>query len=328
MNKMRTLTIICWIITAVVLAGLVIWFITGSIFGGWFGDWDNFTFGVNIGNTENLSGPFEKDGEYTVASGGLDSIKINWVAGDVTVKPHDGTAILITELAQRELKENEKLRFTVSGNTLEIKFLERGSSRRSMPPKKLEVLIPHTLNNSLDLLLIDTVSGAAIVNDINASTLNFNTTSGRVNVINSGALKLIADTTSGDINTTGAYNDVNFNTVSGRITLENSMPGSVADADTISGRIELSGDFQSINTNTVSANVAVISTSTPEKFKADTVSGDVTITLPSHTAVSVNHSSVSGRFTSEIPVLMEGRGAAFNISTVSGNTNILSLGEN
>jgi len=326
MNAMKTVTIICWIITAVVLTGLIIWFITGSIFGGWFGDGGNFSFGINIGGTESLSGSFETDGEYSVASEGIDSIKINWVAGNITVKPHDGTAIIITESAQRELKENEKVRFTVSGNTLEIKFLERGSFMRRMPPKRLEVLIPQALNDNLTLLSVDSVSDTVTINDITAHTFNINTTSAKVDLTNSNASKLIADTTSGNITAAGAFNDAYFNTVSGRITLENTAIHSVVNADTVSGRIELYGDFKRVDANTVSADVTVVSTSVPEAFKADTVSGGVNVTLPSDAAISVNFSSVSGRFTSEIPVTMEGRGAGFVISTVSGSANILAFG--
>ena len=33
MNAVKIATIACWIISALVLAGLVIWFLTGSLFG-------------------------------------------------------------------------------------------------------------------------------------------------------------------------------------------------------------------------------------------------------------------------------------------------------
>jgi len=303
MSTIKIATIICWIITAVVLVGLVIWFLTGSIFGAWndgMGNW-----GIGFNSFENLTGPFDADGTYSVESAGVDSIKIDWVAGEVSIKPHDGNDIRLVEYAQRELRDNEKLRYTTSGSTLEIRYTER-SIRGRIPRKQLEVLVPRELSGNMHSLSIATVSGGVNVNDISASILN-------------------CEAVSGDLRLSGTFNDVDINSISGRITLENSAKNTVLNVESVSGRMDLSGDFQRVDVDTVSGSVTVTSTVTPSSLSANSVSGDFAIIIPDEASISVNHSSVSGRLSSDIPVTMESRGAQFEISTVSGSTNIHAL---
>jgi hypothetical protein len=48
--------------------------------------------------------------------------------------------------------------------------------------------------------------------------------------------------------------------------------------------------------------------------------------VPNRGEITVNHSSISGRFSSDIPVIMQSRNAQFNFSSVSGSTRILAQG--
>jgi DUF4097 and DUF4098 domain-containing protein YvlB len=301
MKSIRVITLVCWIVTAVVLCGLVVWFLTGTTFGLRTGD-GGWSVGLNSGGWESLSGPFEEVGSHSVDPAGLNSIKVNWVAGEITVKPHDGSAILITEFAQRELRENEKLRVDNSGGTLTIRFRERNFSGR-MPQKRLEVLVPRELSESLHNLSVDTVSG-----DVNIESIN--------------AAMLTSGTTSANINATGAFNAVDLGSVSGRITLSNSVYGSAAGIETVSGAVSIAGSFNTAVINSVSGSITAATAMAPSSFKVETVSGSVTITMPDGESVSVSHSSVSGRFSSEVPVTMESRGAQIEISTVSGSATI------
>ena len=304
MNAVRIATIACWIISALVLAGLVIWFLTGSLFGVLTDGMGNWSIGFGI---ENLSGSFETDSTYNVNTEGIDSIKINWVAGEVTVRPHDGDDIQIIESAQRTLRDNEKLNYSISGNTLEIRFRERGLRSVRIPSKRLEVLVPHFLSESVDTLAIDSVSGDINVQDINASRLDL-------------------DSTSGNITIAGVYDSAKLNTISGRITLIPGTRAGILDIVTVSGRVEVSGTFEKVSTNTVSGNVSFTSRQVPSSLKADSVSGNINITLPDDATLSVSHSSVSGKMSSDLPMTMEGKGAQFIISTVSGRTRIEALG--
>jgi len=308
MSTTRIITIVCWIVSALVLTGLAIWFITGSIFGSFSHRLGDFNlFGVNVSGWENLTGPFEVDGVYNVGETGLDSIKVNWVAGEVTVRQHNGNDIQITELSQRELRDNEKLRYTISGGTLEISFRDRGITRGRMPQKRLEVLVPSNLSQSMKDLTIDSVSGSINITDIKASNLT-------------------TESVSGNLNASGAFRDIRANSVSGGITINNLENNTIINAETVSGRIDISGAFDRVISHSVSGATTILSTQLPSSFKADSVSGSFNITVPGNTPISINHSSVSGRLSSDVPVTMDGRGAAFEISTVSGSTNIYALG--
>jgi DUF4097 and DUF4098 domain-containing protein YvlB len=356
---MRIITIVCWLITAIVLIGLAIWFLTGSIFG-IRSDWDS---GLSIGGWETLTGPYEVAGVYTPGTEGINSLNIDWVAGDVTVKPYDGDNFQITEYAQRELQGNEKLYIYTSGGTLTVRYRESSTNLR-MPQKKLEVLVPQALNENFNKFSADTVSGAVMIDRISADTLTINTMSGAIKIGNSNSQTLDIDTTSGSItvelietgkvsmdsmsgsirmsgatartltcattsgsvDVAGAFDSVKFNSTSGRLSLENSASGSTIGADSTSGALDLSGSFNTVYTNTMSGSISVTSTIVPGQLNVDTTSGSITITIPDEGEVTVDHDSTSGGFSSAIPVKMQKQGAQFKISSMSGSTRILKLG--
>jgi len=360
---MRIVTIICWIVTAVVLVGLAVWFLTGTVFGIGSGEWNtNWFSGFNIRDWERLSGPYHEVGAYSHGVSGVDSLNIDWIAGDVTVKPYDGSDLKITEFAQRELRENERLYISTSGGTLTIKYNElRGKSR--IPQKKLEVLVPRALCENLNKLKADTVSGAIVIEDAGADTLVTDTMSGSISISNctvrtldmdstSGSLTIVSvradsmnldsmsgairisestaktldcDTVSGSISVSGTFDSVIQNSMSGRLTLDNFASVSTVKADSTSGSLELSGSFDRVDTDSVSGSITIRSTIVPGALKADTTSGRITITIPNEGAVTVDHSSITGGFSSDVPVVMQKGGAQFKLSTISGSIRIMEL---
>jgi len=299
---MKVITVVCWIITAVALLGLAVWFVTGTVFGFMSDRWGGWNFGMNIGGFESLTGPFDVEGSRIIDESGVSSISIDWVAGEVRIIPHDENEIRVTEFAQRDLHNNEKFYVSTSGDTLVIKYTER-NLRRRVPRKQLEVLVPRTLSENMDMLSINTVSEGVYVSEINASVLK-------------------CDTVSGSVNISGEFDNIKVNSVSGRVTIENTAQNSVLDAETVSGRMEISGAYDRVVVETVSGGVSVTSAVTPSSLKANSVSGSFDITVPEDASISVNHSSISGRLSSDIPIIMEGKGAQFVISTVSGSTKI------
>jgi len=363
MTIAKVVTIACWLIAATVLIGLAIWFLTGTVFGIGSDIWSGgILSGISIGSWEVLTGSYNVVGTYNVETTGVSSLKIDWISNDVTVKPYDGDKIQITEFAQRELRDNEKLHLSTSGKTLTIKFFENGKIGR-MPRKKLEVLIPHTLSGEIDNLSVDSVSGTLLVEGIDANTINVDTTSGSIQMSNitaqafgaestsgaititytrsgnmkvesiSGAIRvsdssartLNCDTTSGSVNVSGAYESTRFHSISGRLSLDNQASGSILDAETTSGSMEMSGAFDRVITESISGKISVKSRIVPEALKAETTSGSIDVTVPDEGTITVYHSAVSGRFSSDVSVIMQGRGAQFEFSSISGSTKILAL---
>ncbi|MCL2365450.1 MAG: DUF4097 domain-containing protein [Oscillospiraceae bacterium] len=385
MKAIKVITIVCWVVVAATLLGLAGWFLSGTMFGlrpAWMDR--NIPFSVGIVGVETLSGPFNVVGQHSADPAGINTLNVNWISGAVTITPHDGQMIEITESAQRDLHDDERMYIDVSGGTLEIRFLDRRIANRMgrMPQKRLEVLVPRALSESLNLLevgsvsgrvsidqmIVDhvdvgTTSGAIEITNIIAREVDLNSTSGRIEIENvtadnigldstSGAMRvhasgaermeldtlsgaisvtdasavsLILDTTSGGVSAVGTFDSVSANSLSGAISIDNAAISSVIDARSTSGALRLSGTFHRIDAGTLSGAVTIRSIIVPASINANSTSGRISITVPDEGSITVSHSSTSGRFNSEIPVMIQNRDGQFTLSTLSGNINIYEL---
>lgn len=309
MKKYRVTTVICQVITALAYLALAVFLITGP-----FLNFATGAFGLNMpilhfGGVANLTGPFETVGEYRVSADTVDSIDLNWAAGDIIITTHDGDDIIFVESAQRALQENEKLTYQVSANILQINFRERttgiifGIGRR-LPPKNIEIQIPQTLSDNMGFIDINTVSGSVNVDSISSQHLSCNSVSANLTI-------------------SGHYRRVSVETVSADIVVRNTAENATAHANTVSGNVSLRGGYDIVTINTVSGDAMVVSSVVPETLEMTTVSGNTTIMVPAGEQISINHSSVSGRLTLDLPVSMTDRGARFTISSVSGDTHVM-----
>jgi len=326
MNATRIITILCWIISAVVLIGLLVWFLAGSVFSGWGILQDVNIFGINIGITENLTGTYEVQTVHTESTNGLGSMHIAWVAGEITVTPYDGDEIKITESAQRTLRANEKMHIRNQNGTLRIEFRDRGINRGRMPRKLLEVLVPHAFAENITNLTINTTSGAVDVSNLKVTTLNLNSVSSKFDVSEVTANNADISTTSGAITVrTMTAGKLSASTVSGAVSVINgAIP--VMNISTTSGATSMDGEFDNIDTSTVSGALIIKSSKTPSRINTSSVSGGTQIYIPSTETITVSHSAVSGRFSSDVPVTMQSNGA-YSFSSVSGSTHIYILGD-
>jgi len=323
----------------------------------------NWHFGFSLG-LENLTSPYEEAGTFAARDADLNSININWIAGEVTVRQSesDEYQFIVTEYSRRELREDEKMHVRMTADTLEISFHERNSSRR-IPQKKIEVLVSPKLFEDMIKLSINSTSGAINVDGAGAQTFKAGATSGSINLKNitsqmldvsatSGSISIdsaIADTikidsrsgtvrisdcssgyltgstTSGNLVVSGDFADAKLSSLSGRITFENASPLSALLAKTTSGTQDLTGSFESADADSLSGTVTIRSATVPDFLKAKTTSGKINVYIPDDSAITVSHSATSGRFSSDIPVILLGHSAQFEFSSRSGNTKIYVL---
>jgi len=325
MTGTKLVTIICWIVSALVLTGLLIWLVTSVIFGSW-GFFNNFNvFNINIGGFENLTGPFESRGVQMENANDVRSININWVAGDVTVIPYDGEEVKITEFAQRELRNNEQMHVSNTNGVLRINFRERGNHRGRMPRKNLEVFVPQSLSKNLADLTINSTSGSIEAAGFETSSLSISTVSASIKISDIVSSDITAGTTSGSINAASLRaGRLNASSVSGAINISDANVPTV-DVSTTSGAISLAGTLDVINTSTISGGVSIRSSTVPGRIDSSSVSGGVNVYIPNEGEITVSHSAVSGRFSSDVPVIMQSN-ANYNFSSVSGSTNIHAIG--
>ena len=291
MRATKIITAVCWCVTALVLVGLAGWFATGFFSGDRSDGWWSFNF--NIGGWESLTGPYEPAGSYNMEISGVDSMNIEWIAGDVNVEPHDGSEILVTEYAQRELNDNEKLRIGTSGGTLTIRYTQDSKIRR-MPAKRLTVLVPRELIGTFKNFTADSTSGDLTISGVGADSFTADTTSGGLTISGGVANSFKADSMSGDMNLSNITSQIfDADTTSGGITIDSfradsmtlsSMSGDIrvtnasvrtAECDTTSGLINLSGSFDKADLESMSGDVTLNNAAVRSVLAADTTSGRI-----------------------------------------------------
>ena len=350
LSRAKTITIICWAVSAIALLGLLAWFLLSNIAG--FG----FDFGM---------GTFDPVGTHSVSADNIDSVDIDWTSGAVYIGTHHGDEIQITEFARRDLRDGEELSLRTDGGTLAIQFAERHGLRiGNTLTKRLEVLIPYTRSQDFDIFYVNTVSGRAVISDIHATDFTVRTTSGRIELNGITAQDLQATTTSGriELRRVTAETSLQATTTSGRVELRN-IGAQTLNATTTSGRIELFateadeislhtgsgrieardtearrlqtrttsgrhelfGSFDDVNARSGSGRIEILSEIVPDRVTAQATSGRIEVTVPDEGAISVQHSTNSGRFSSDIAITSGGADAQFDLSTRSGRISIFAL---
>lgn len=314
MSKAKIVTIVCWLLTAVILITLVILFLTGSFFRSVFHFDGPFSGGFSISA---LTGPYNEVGTYSVSTEGIDTLDVDWTAGAVTLTPYDGSEIRFTEFAQRELSEREALVYNVNGGTLEIDYIAPGLSFNMMT-KKLEVFVPESLAAELEKLSVDATSADVSVSGFSVATLDIDETSGEAFLSDIGADRADISSVSGTIELSGfTASRLDMETTSGEMKLTDAVVDELK-SDSVSGGHQLQGTFRQLDCGSVSGEIRIESTVDPDKISCGSTSGGITVTLPGSTDLSVSYSTVSGHFSSEVPVKNTGS-APYDFNTVSGS---------
>jgi len=299
----------------VALLGLLVWFLIGGF----------FNFGFTLGDGFGV-GTFDVVGSYSVPAENVHSLDVDWTAGRVYIGTHSGSDIQVTEFARRNLRDGEEMSLNVDDGTLTIEFVERRVLRGNMATKQLEILIPRSMSENFEEFRVNTVSGRVEISEIGAGDFAVSTTSGRVELRDITSQTLSASTTSGRIELSAVQAEgITLRTVSGRIETFHTEADRLQ-TQTTSGRHELSGTFGEVNARSTSGRIEITSQIVPESLTARAASGRIAVTVPGGEAISVQHSTGSGRFSSAIPVITHGgAGAQFDLSTSSGRISIYEL---
>lgn len=212
----------------------------------------------------------QKDNCYLISGSDIQSIEVNWVAGDVVIEPWDGEEICLEETARGPITRRNRLVYDVNGDTLEIDYWEMkrrffffdGHVRQE---KDLKILVPSELAKALDEISLDVVSSDTTVKNLCAANVSVDSVSGSLFVKNLDTDSLTMKTVSGNLE--GSFS---------------SCPREL-DMDSVSGSVEIAlpedSEFQ-VEMNSVSGRY---SSELPNVngadayFKLDTASGDFTV---------------------------------------------------
>ena len=281
MKSTAVIRIIIWSVTAFLLTALLISVLLfGSIKN--LGDWSFGITGEKYANSE----------KYSVGGGNvsdfIDTLKINWVSGEITVIGYDGDTIEISETGSNS--DENKLRYLSENGTLTIQAVKAGVrfGFNSLPKKKLTGKIPEAMRLGFKKIDIESTSAEIKINEIGADTIEIDTVSGNAWLEKIKTESLKCETVSGDIKATGEV-----------------------------GRLE---------SDSVSGEISVMTSAKLKKVETESVSGDITLEIPEDNGFTLEIDTASGDLECDLPLTVRSDkkayldgGAEFDINSVSGD---------
>ena len=305
-----------------------------------------FLFGSSVGGITYADAEKYTVGGTTIASP-VEDLIIDWTEGAVNIEYHEGDGIIVSEKADKELSEDNQLRWWLDGKTLRIRYAKAGIRLSFSLNKQLTVSLPDSLalqiadigstsgRLNIPYLTADEVRLASTSGDIDAVTvaknLTASSTSGNMNICQDDDIETVKlDSTSGSIFCAlGNVNSVNARSTSGGIQLTSWGEAGDADLRSTSGKIHV--DLACVDTLKVQStsggfggNVASFSS-----LKIDTTAGGVALNLLEEPGFTLKADSASGSFKSGISLKKDGRtytcgdgSGSISISTSSGNIQI------
>ena len=331
MNKSKILVVALIVVLLCLVSG------TYSIFGG----------KVSIGLAA-----FANADKYTVGdteiTSTVENLDIDWTSGKVNIEYHAGSGVSVSETANRDTSEDEKLRWWLDGTTLRIKYAKPQLTIFNNLKKTLTVSLPESI--VLKNVDIDTTSADIGVPSMTADEIKFDTTSGDVNAVIT-AKKLSASSTSGDLNVRqdSDINTAHFSSTSGalaftvpsaeKISMESTsgdisvtVPGTVGDLNLDSTSGSIKPDIANTDKAKFSSTSGDI-TATLVSFKdlnVDVTSGDVTLKLPEISGFTLDLDARPSKLKSSLAMVKKGDdqyvfgdgSARLRVSTTSGDVHI------
>lgn len=316
MSGVRATKIIIWTIVLVVLLGVLIYGIVASdnVFRNVFqmSGWDNgfnFTIGSGyLGEDAEKGLSVEKKGDE------VSGIVLDFTNEDIKVLKSSDHMIRIEQTSAETLPDEQVMRFGVRDGKLIAQSGLIGKNFIGM--KQHSTITLHVPEGYSYELNFDTSSGRVDVDGGNYGMLEIDTASGEITVKNVAAKAFELDSTSGRVTLDSSTADwVDISTTSGEITALN-VTTKTMNFDSTSGRIIASGSTELFEANTMSGEVEV-EFSGLRKFDADTTSGEITITCnDAQNLESIEADSVSGAVHITLP---ENRGFEVDFNSISGD---------
>lgn len=265
---------------------VILWLLVIMVFASLSGFIVSLTNG-NGGIAEVFGKSNQLDEEKKINLDGIKDTNLKTVNADIEVFPTD----------QSEMRIH--LYGTVKGNRIENKL------EVSLNDGVLGVEVKH---KKPSFALFDFASNENIKLDIYlprnyTGNLEGNTTSGSIKISDISVANLVVLTNSGDINLEG-------------------INAAKADITSIAGKVDLSGLMANTKVSTVSGGIKVNYSELVSDLSIGTTSGDTNITVPENSGFEMNFQTVSGSFSSELPLNPKDTGDTKNIKGSYGDGKI------
>lgn len=251
MKKKAIIKLIIYSVTAIVLTAVMT---VGILFD--FGAFRYVTSNI-IKYEANEEAGFSPADSDTLTFTDINSLDIEWTTGNVIIKKGSGNAVTVSESADFDMNDNQKMRISSSGDTLRIKFSKRirfwGTGTYNLKPKTLTVTLPEKLYDSVS---VDTVSADVEITDLNTDELDIDTVSGDITLSGIKTSTLDCDSVSGDLDAEDvSAAEVDYESVSGEMDFDGIITRS-GSFDAVSGEMTLRlppvGFYYDVDTETFS----------------------------------------------------------------------------
>lgn len=275
----------------------------------------------------------------------IQNLEIEWTSGRVTLAYHAENTVEIQEKSAGTLRDSDKLRWVLDGDTLRILHDQPGLHLFSFtsPKKELTVTLPE--GTELGRVRISATSADIVLPELRAEEIRLATTSGDQQGVVQGR-KIKAEATSGDteLRVTNVAEEITLSATSGNITLESAGVREKLKLNTTSGTIRAavqqadqfkagttSGGVQAYIGEAGKAQIEATSGTIyveimkMDELKINATSGSVTAYLPALPGFTARVETASGRVQHTLPMAQEGKAyvcgdgsGSVKISTTSG----------
>lgn len=197
-------------------------------------------------------------GGFTFEADQVQSIELDWAAGDVTLKNGTGTCA-VSESGDGSLVASEKLHWWLDGTTLRIRYCESGYRHLIRSSyKHLTLEVPDSVELHIDIasgrvqsdarlslakLEIDTASGGVHLKEVSAHEAEIDSASGGITIERVSAQKTEIDVASGGVTLgVGDCKTIAIDSASGSIALKllDAQKGATVRVSQLSGSFECS----------------------------------------------------------------------------------------
>ncbi len=309
------------------------------------GSWMMFgkSAGISLANADQYTAG---DAEITDP---VENLDVEWTAGKVTVKYHEGEGIRISETCRQALAEDRKMQWWLDGTTLRIRYEKSGFRLFSFGDAEKHLTISLPEGAELKDVKIATTSGDQVIPDLKAESVSIRSTSGDVDAaVRTG--ELTGGSTSGSvkIRVAGDCGNVQMSTTSGGIALEIENAKEIRAESTSGGvALALSGKADNVKLGSTSGGIActaaevkkadISSTSggiavdfgAAEELKIHCTSGGIRAALPKEPGFTCKVSTTSGDFNTSMALEKNGNtyscgdgSGKYEISATSGDVTI------
>lgn len=129
----------------------------------------------------------------------VDTINVNWVGGRVEIIGYNDSSYFVEEAATRQLMEDERLSYTLEGNTFSIFYVESEETVIDDAFKKVEIRIPKQLADKMKSVNVNS-NGEVVFRNFSAENITVNNIDSDVNLESVYSSNTHIETEGGNVN--------------------------------------------------------------------------------------------------------------------------------